>query len=148
MKYLLIFLLIIGLFYSCKQSIHANEKIINQNVNSVVIDTSLSDTRWEYKISEDCINYLEFEQNGIYYEFNCEFGEKWEGNYQINADTLILFEITNTSNVPGKGEKIYNEYRMLLSPKGLHVVYSRVYEDGNWKESWIKEPEIFFKRLQ
>ena len=92
--------------------------------------------------------YLEFEENGIYQEYNCELGEKWEGEYQINADTLILMEKIYTSDAPGQGENVVNEYRMILTSQGLSVIYSHVYEDGNWNENWIKEPNVYFKKVE
>ncbi|MCD4665527.1 MAG: hypothetical protein K8R68_09655 [Bacteroidales bacterium] len=146
MKILLNFFIMLFLI-SCGQSQNKN-KINNTNAFKNNQLLSLNNTIWEWKIAEDCINYLEFEENGIYQEYNCELGEKWEGEYQINADTLILMEKIYTSDAPGQGENVVNEYRMILTSQGLSVIYSHVYEDGNWNENWIREPNVYFKKVE
>jgi hypothetical protein len=108
----------------------------------------INNTKWEWKIDEDCINYIEFRENGIYQEYNCELGEKWEGEYKINADTLILMEKIYTSNIVNKGKNVVNKYKIIITQKGLSVIYSCIFEDDIWKEKWIKEPNIYFKKVK
>jgi hypothetical protein len=77
------------------------------------IQSQFENTKWERKLNENCINYLEFKKEGIYIEYNCELGETWEGEYKIQADTIILIEKIYTSDVPDRGTYVKNEYKYL-----------------------------------
>lgn len=109
--------------------------------------TILVGTKWEWKLDSQCVNYLQFINNNIYEEYNCELGEKWKGTYKFNKDTLFLKEDIYTSDVPGQGESLTNQYKMIFTSKGLTVVYSKTFQDGIWQERWIKNPKIFFKKV-
>ncbi len=109
-----------------------------------LIQSQFEDTKWERKLNESCINYLEFEKGGVYVEFNCELGETWEGEYKIQSDTIILIEKIYTSDVPDRGTYVKNEYKYFLSPKGLYIISSHTYEDGVWHEHIIDEPSVFY----
>ncbi len=130
---------------SCVQSKNKPNNTSNGNEKQELI---IENTKWEWKLEDNCINYLKFEEGGSYIEFNCELGEKWKGEYKIKEDTLLLINKIYTSDVPGEGEYVQNEYKMILTSKGLHVVYSRVFDDGSWNENWIKEPVVFYKKAE
>lgn len=107
----------------------------------------LLNTKWVWDLGNNCINYFIF-LDKYYVEYNCELGEEWQGDYEIKKDTLLLKDKIYTSNIPNQGKSVTNEYKMILTDKGLCIVYYKVYEEGKWDEAWIKSPNIFFKKVE
>lgn len=135
-------------FFFIASCVQNKNKLNDDSIEGEKQKLILENTKWEWKLEDNCINYLKFEEGGSYIKFNCELGEKWEGEYKLKEDTLFLIDKIYTSDVPGKGEYVQNEYKLILSSKGLHVVYSRVFEDGSWNENWIKEPVVYYKKAE
>lgn len=108
----------------------------------------LPNSKWEWTLDDYCINSIEF-SDLKYMEYNCELGEKWQGNYLVNRDTIILQSLTLDSNVPGKGNLITNISKMIYSPaKGLGLFYFKEWTQDGWQENYFEEPMVFYTRVK
>lgn len=136
------------LLCSCCQGQDKKDTVKKPEIRKNIPMLALDNTRWEMRLDEGCVNYLEFKGKGVYHEYNCELGEESEGEFKIISDTLILKERIYTSEILGEGQTLINEYKMILTTQGLSFVYYHVYEDGKWNENWIKDPKVFFKKVQ
>ena len=50
----------------------------------------LSDTKWEYKITNNCINFYEFNSDRSFRFYSCEMEDEYFGNYYFKRDTLFI----------------------------------------------------------
>jgi|GEM_PF-5120946 len=91
---------------SCCQGQDKKDIAKKIELNKNILILALDNTRWEMRVDEGCVNYLEFKEKGVYHEYNCELGEEWEGEFKIISDTLILKERIYTSDIPGQGQTL------------------------------------------
>jgi|GEM_PF-5138320 len=54
----------------------------------------LINTRWEWNINEDCINYIVFNNNRSINLYYCEPDEIVYGNYALKEDTIFIQTIS------------------------------------------------------
>lgn len=137
MKIFLLIITTIVYFTCCKDQSKKNNVLSN-----------LEGTKWEWKLDDNCISYLKFINGMEYKEYNCELGEAKKNSYLIKNDTLILKEDIYTSNIPNKGKFVTNTYKMIIDSIGLAIVYSKIFKNGIWEEQWIKNPKIYFKKVE
>ncbi len=58
----------------------------------------LVNSKWKYNVSEDCINYFEFNEDNQFVYSSCETEDKSFGKYFVKNDTLYLDEFISDSD--------------------------------------------------
>ena len=101
MKFISLLFLIIILF-SC---FHENKSKKQDNILKGSNNTQLlvENSKWEYQISESCINYIEFSKKDSVTMYECQPDEKIYGIYELIGDTI------NVSTIKGQYDNDFPE---------------------------------------
>ena len=94
----------------------------------------LSDTKWEYKITDNCTNFYKFNSDGSFIFYSCEMEDEYFGNYYFKRDTLFIDQ---------KGSVYDAELPEDSSERAERKLYELVIKDNKLKHlsvsDWIKE---------
>ena len=99
----------------------------------------LAGTKWEYVITENCINSYVFEADSTYDFYSCEMESTFSGTYFVKSDTLILIEdnikdvYANDGSISQEKEKI--RFKGVFEEKHF-VLVSREKQIG---DKWISQ---------
>ena len=112
----------------------------------------LVNTKWEYKVVENCISYIIFKEDGTYEDYSCERSYHYSGRYEIKKDTITLIEIDLLSNVLSVNEE--NNYKtgiicrnkLIYKRNFLQYISSESYDPENkkWSGDIIFPPNKIF----
>ncbi|MBA3706139.1 MAG: hypothetical protein H0W84_09640 [Bacteroidetes bacterium] len=113
----------------------------------------LVNTKWEYKVAEDCVSYITFKKDSTYENYNCEMNYPYSGKYEIKNDTIYLIEIDLASNVTSVNKK--NNYKKVITRRSklinkgesLQYVSWEAFKDKKWSEATIPPKEILYKKV-
>lgn len=128
------------LFFSCQNSSNKNDCLItNERMSKMPF---LEDTKWQFRIEDDCINYYLFktDSNSIYY--SCESDDIYYGKYYIKDDTLYICNfVTDTDSLLSSMESGHRsqraKYKLILEDNKLKHVERWSYSVP--KDLWIKD---------
>ena len=109
----------------------------------------LVNTRWEYKVNEDCINYVYFKENNDYEDYNCEITYPFSGKYEFKKDTIYLIEIDFISDLPENTKKdIKSRMKGIIQNDQLKFFDREDFIDEKWVKPKLNPiPEIFYKKV-
>lgn len=105
----------------------------------------VSNSKWEYKINEESVSFIEFTNDSLYVEYDSEVGEHLYGNYAIDKGQIILNQTAGEfdSEFPeGSRHKTKEEsYYMVIKNKN-QLGYVDKWKSDKW------ENEYFFQRVK
>lgn len=119
----------IVLFSACNQ--FKTDKSDKLNIVAP-LKLSLAGTKWQCKITEDCINVYEFKINNNYRFYSCEMEDTFYGSYFFKQDTLILDEIGSIYDTPKDEHKITRKKYYVVIKNG-RLSHLKMYEWFNDK---------------
>ncbi len=107
----------------------------------------LTENKWYFNVGPDCVNYITFKQDFRYEEDNCEWGLLLKGNYEISADSIILYEYDLASNSPSE-DAIANThiYTYVYQGTRLKLVHNKTIENGTVVSTYFPD-SIFYYRF-
>lgn len=122
MKYLLIIMIsFFCLFQSCTES------------------NSIQGTKWEYKINEESISFIEFKADGSYVEYDAEVGEHLYGRYEKTNDRIILSqergEYDNEFQEGSRHRTPKKKFEMIIK-NGSQLGYFDRLKNGSWENDY------------
>jgi len=111
---------------------------------------ALINTKWEYKVAEGCINYVYFNNDSTYENYNCEIDYPFSGKFQVKNDTIYLIEIDLASELPGETQKIIkSRCKGILKDGKLKFINNEDLINGKWRKSNFKTTEeIFYEKVK
>lgn len=88
----IVFLVISIMTFSCFQAQQNGNNKIEIEIKEIPEkkDLEIENTKWEYLVSQDCINYIKFLTNDSIIIYYCEPDEKIFGTYFISNDSIII----------------------------------------------------------
>jgi hypothetical protein len=109
----------------------------------------LANHKWINSNFDDCTRYYHFESNGKFEHWNCSMEVFETGKYEIQNDTLTVFEYHLKSEIPKqfggeRGTEIRFQYNYILKDGFLCQVYYRDYK--NCYESFEVNRDRRYKR--
>ncbi len=108
----------------------------------------LKNTKWEHKVAEGCISYIDFETDSTYEDYDCEMSYPFSGKYQRKNDTVYLIEIDLATDLPGeKREVIKGRSKYLLSGELLQYISWEEFENKKWQTATLPPQKILYKKL-
>jgi hypothetical protein len=116
-------MLIGGMIYSCENS-------STQNNEKKMGMPSLLNTKWQFKIADECINYYLFKKDSSSIYYSCESDDKYYGKYYVKRDTLYIHNfVTDTDSLLSSMESEH---------KSQQAKYKLVFNDNKLKhlERW------------
>jgi len=133
MKHLLITIIsFFSLFQSCAES------------------HSIQGTKWEYKINEESISFIEFKADGSYIEYDAEVGEHLYGRYEKREDRVLLSqergEYDNEFQEGSKHKTPQKKFEMIIK-NGSQMGYFDKLKGDNWENDYyfIKVNEYYIR---
>ena len=130
-------------FLSChstgKNNILENEYIENS--------LSLTNTKWEQTVTQDCISTLYFVTDSSYTENNCEWNLEFDGLYTIIRDTIFLLEMGRLSEI-FENDRLEPKhlYTYLYKVDSLVLLNNKSLENRKIVSTFIPQVPICFKK--
>jgi len=119
---------------------------INFSLFLISCDTvNLSNSRWDYKINEESISFIEFTNDSLYIEYDSEVGEYLYGNYTIDKNQIILNQTDgefDSEFSDGSRHKTKKESYFMVIKNKNQLGYIDKWKSGHW------ENEYFFQRVK
>ena len=132
--------ILFNVIFSCNNLTKQNDcKIDKKNESKIPL---LEDTKWQFKIAEDCVNYYHFkaDSNCVYY--SCETEDKSYGKYFVKQDTLHIYEFVTDSDSLLTKEDIEHrsqqaKYKIVFESEKLKHIERWSYSGA--KKKWTKD---------
>lgn len=101
---------------------------------------NISNSKWEYKINEESISYIEFKNDSLYTEYDSEIGEHLYGTYSQNENQITLNQTSGEfdSEFP-KGSKHRTKeviYIMIIKNKN-QLGYIDNWKSNKWEDAYF-----------
>lgn len=93
MKKYAFFVVCLMLFVSCDEQFNSSSDEPLKTSNSYSQKRNLNGTEWKYEYAPDCINKLNFLDDSLYSNYNCEMQILNYGVYEIKEDLVYLYEL-------------------------------------------------------
>lgn len=124
--------------------------LLSCNIQDKQKPLTLANTKWEYKVAEGCVNYIYFNNDSTYEDYNCEIDYPFSGRYQIRKDTIYLIEIDLASNLPNEKRRVIkSKTKGILKNDRLKFFDRENIIDGKWIKSGTKSiEEILYKKTE
>lgn len=125
------------------KSCHYSQNVDEVNVNTEQLkDISLENTKWAFRVADDCINYLLFLEDSVSIYVSCETDDETYGKYFVQADTLYIHENLIKSNSSSSENECGHsseqaKYKLVLSSGKLKHIERWSFSEV--KDLWIKD---------
>ena len=106
---------------------------------------NVSNSKWEYRINEQSVSFIEFTNDSLYVEYDSEVGEHLYGNYTVDKNHIILNQTAGEFDSEFSEESRHKtkkeSYYMVIKNK-TELAYIDKWKSGKW------ENDYFFQRVQ
>jgi hypothetical protein len=120
-----------------------NHSSVNESAAEI---PDLVGTRWEFKITDNCINYYQFNADSSSICYSCASQDKYYGKYYVKGDTLYIHEyVTDTDStlLPMDSEHRSQQakYKLVLKNGKLKHIERWSYSEA--LDTWTKDNVVF-----
>jgi len=109
--------------------------------NAIIV----SNSKWEYRINEQSVSFIEFSNDSLYVEYDSEVGEHLYGNYTVDKNHIILNQTAgefDSEFSEGSRHKTKKETYYMVIKNKTELGYIDKLKSGKW------ENDYFFQRVQ
>lgn len=110
--------------------------------NACSQNVPLTNTKWECKIADDCINTYTFKTDSTFIFYNCEMDDILYGNYLLKRDTLVLdtkssvYDNVYDEDSPHRYER--KKYIAIIQDNTIKYLWLEELTNGKWSKSDFK----------
>jgi len=139
MRNLITIIILSHLFISC----NTRHKKESKKENIFV----LSETKWECKIADGCINFYKFKSDSSFVFYSCEMEDEYFGDYYFRNDTLFLDQkgsIYDKDLSKKSTERTERKlYELVIKDDKLKHLFMSNWIDDKWVKSDFKFNEAY-----
>jgi hypothetical protein len=119
--------------------------VIGITFNACSQNTPLTNTKWECKIADNCINFYDFKTDSTFIFYSCEMEDTLYGDYFFKNDTLNLDEKGSIYDNVYKQDSPHRVgrrlYKVVIRDNKIKHLYFDEWTNGKWVKSDFKLPE-------
>ena len=136
-------LIFLTLFCGCQNTPEKSKLFYETELSKI---PELEESKWQCKIAEDCIDYLQFLSDSFFVSYSCEADFKSYGKYYVKNDTLFIYEyaydidsiLSESDGYYGLGKSMYK-----VVFKSSRLKYVEKWSFSEEKNSWINDKFVF-----
>lgn len=147
-------LLFLSFLLNCQNTSNQNDdKTSKESISNMPV---IENTKWQYKMTDNCKNYYTFKADSSSIYYSCETDEKYYGKYYIEEDTLYIHNFVTDkdsllSSMESRHKSQQAKYKLIIDSNKLKHVERWTYSLE--KEKWTKDnfnfsDEFLFEKVE
>ena len=111
----------------------------------------LTNTKWEYKVADNCTNYYYFKNANSFIFYSCEQQDIFFGNYFQSKDSFLLDDIGSVSDTIFNKNSCHKferrHYKIIIKNNMMRHIYLEELKNGKWEKSnWKFDKDYIYRK--